>query len=231
MLQHLRPAGERRAAAARGHLAGAAEVGVAHRADHDIVPPGQRLRVALADPAGTDDPGPQHRARGCPHETSQRRPWRAGADVPAGCRAGADGAGRLPGENTASRQSPGERAGAWSPPIGWRPAREFLGGDVVRIGADAVPASGGRGAGEAALVRQWAAENPRSAALHARARGLLPGGVTHDVRLADPFPLAVASAAGPRKRDLGRSRADLLRHGPRCAAVRSRPSRDRRRRP
>ncbi len=73
---------------------------------------------------------------------------------------------------------------------------------MVRIGADAVPASGGRGAGEAALVRQWAAENPRSAALHARARGLLPGGVTHDVRLADPFPLAVASAAGPRKRDL-----------------------------
>ena len=73
---------------------------------------------------------------------------------------------------------------------------------MVRIGADAVVASGGRGAGEAGLVRQWAAENPRSAALHARARGLLPGGVTHDVRLADPFPLAVASAAGPRKRDL-----------------------------
>jgi glutamate-1-semialdehyde 2,1-aminomutase len=31
---------------------------------------------------------------------------------------------------------------------------------------------------------------------------VLSGGVTHDVRLADPFPLAVASAAGPRKWDL-----------------------------
>jgi glutamate-1-semialdehyde 2,1-aminomutase len=73
---------------------------------------------------------------------------------------------------------------------------------VVRIGADAVPVSGGPGVGTAGLVRQWAAENPRSAALHARARRLLPGGVTHDVRLADPFPLAVATATGPRKRDL-----------------------------
>ena len=51
-------------------------------------------------------------------------------------------------------------------------------------------------------MAQWAAENPRSAAHNARARRLLPGGVTHDVRLADPFPLAVATAAGPRKWDL-----------------------------
>lgn len=35
-----------------------------------------------------------------------------------------------------------------------------------------------------------------------RARRLLPGGVTHDVRLADPFPVAVARAAGSRKWDL-----------------------------
>ena len=72
----------------------------------------------------------------------------------------------------------------------------------MRSGARAVPAARGRGTGEAGLVRQWAAENPRSGAHNARARRLLPGGVTHDVRLADPFPVAVATAAGPRKWDL-----------------------------
>jgi len=51
-------------------------------------------------------------------------------------------------------------------------------------------------------VARWAAENPRSAALSARARHLFPGGVTHDVRLAYPFPLAVARAEGARKWDL-----------------------------
>ena len=48
--------------------------------------------------------------------------------------------------------------------------------------------------GAAGLTAQWAKENPRSAALAARAAALLPGGVTHDVRLADPFPVAVARA-------------------------------------
>ncbi|HEX4660992.1 MAG TPA: aminotransferase class III-fold pyridoxal phosphate-dependent enzyme [Streptosporangiaceae bacterium] len=52
------------------------------------------------------------------------------------------------------------------------------------------------------LADDWASENPRSGALSARARGLLPGGVTHDVRLTEPFPLAVARAAGSRKWDL-----------------------------
>src|SRR5262249_8774016 len=52
------------------------------------------------------------------------------------------------------------------------------------------------------IADAWARENPRSEALNARARGLLPGGVTHDVRLAEPFPLAVARAAGSRKWDL-----------------------------
>jgi glutamate-1-semialdehyde 2,1-aminomutase len=51
-------------------------------------------------------------------------------------------------------------------------------------------------------VARWSAENPRSAALSARAGRLLPGGVTHDVRLAEPFPLAVARAGGARKWDL-----------------------------
>jgi glutamate-1-semialdehyde 2,1-aminomutase len=53
-----------------------------------------------------------------------------------------------------------------------------------------------------AVAAAWASENPRSEALSVRARGLLPGGVTHDVRLAEPFPLAVARAQGSRKWDL-----------------------------
>jgi glutamate-1-semialdehyde 2,1-aminomutase len=52
------------------------------------------------------------------------------------------------------------------------------------------------------VIGRWAADNPGSAALHQRARGLLPGGVTHDVRLAEPFPLAVARADGARKWDV-----------------------------
>jgi len=58
------------------------------------------------------------------------------------------------------------------------------------------------GAAAPRLVARWARENPRSAALHARARRLMPGGVTHDVRLAAPFPVAVARAEGARKWDL-----------------------------
>jgi glutamate-1-semialdehyde 2,1-aminomutase len=60
----------------------------------------------------------------------------------------------------------------------------------------------GRSRDAEVAVTRWASENPRSAALHARAVRLLPGGVSHDVRLADPFPLAVARADGARKWDL-----------------------------
>jgi hypothetical protein len=60
-------------------------------------------------------------------------------------------------------------------------------------------AKGGTSGAADGAVARWAAENPRSAALSARARHLFPGGVTHDVRLADPFPLAVARAEGARK--------------------------------
>jgi glutamate-1-semialdehyde 2,1-aminomutase len=56
--------------------------------------------------------------------------------------------------------------------------------------------------GDQSVLARWARENPRSAALHARAARLLPGGVTHDVRLAEPFPLAVARAEGARKWDV-----------------------------
>jgi len=48
----------------------------------------------------------------------------------------------------------------------------------------------------------WAATNPRSKSLSQRAGRVLPGGVTHDVRRATPFPLAVARAEGSRKWDL-----------------------------
>src|SRR5262249_16393564 len=56
---------------------------------------------------------------------------------------------------------------------------------------------------EGGAVARWAAENPRSAALSGRARHLFPGGVAHDVRLAGPFPPAVARAQGARKWGLG----------------------------
>jgi glutamate-1-semialdehyde 2,1-aminomutase len=48
----------------------------------------------------------------------------------------------------------------------------------------------------------WAAANPRSGSLSQRARRVLPGGVTHDVRRAAPFPVAVARAEGAHKWDL-----------------------------
>src|SRR5262249_47317712 len=51
-------------------------------------------------------------------------------------------------------------------------------------------------------ITRWATENRKSAALHGGAGALLPGGVTHDVRLAEPFPLAVARANGARKWDV-----------------------------
>jgi len=51
-------------------------------------------------------------------------------------------------------------------------------------------------------TRAWAAANPRSKAHAQRASRVLPGGVTHDVRRAVPFPLAVARADGAHKWDL-----------------------------
>ena len=42
----------------------------------------------------------------------------------------------------------------------------------------------------------------RSAALHAGASALLPGGITHDIRHFEPFPIYVERAAGPRKWDV-----------------------------
>ena len=51
-------------------------------------------------------------------------------------------------------------------------------------------------------TQAWAAANPRSKAHARRASRVLPGGVTHDVRRAAPFPPAVARADGAHKWDL-----------------------------
>jgi glutamate-1-semialdehyde 2,1-aminomutase len=58
------------------------------------------------------------------------------------------------------------------------------------------------GAPPAGSSEAWAAANPRSKSLSRRAGRVLPGGVTHDVRRATPFPLAVARAEGSHKWDL-----------------------------
>jgi glutamate-1-semialdehyde 2,1-aminomutase len=56
--------------------------------------------------------------------------------------------------------------------------------------------------GSSRLVDAWAQENPRSQTLHKRAREALPGGLAHDVRHTDPFPLSVARAEGAHKWDV-----------------------------
>jgi glutamate-1-semialdehyde 2,1-aminomutase len=68
----------------------------------------------------------------------------------------------------------------------------------MKVSEDRV--AGSEGVGQ--LAARWASENPSSEALSARAHRSLPAGVTHDVRRADPFSVAVARAAGSRKWDL-----------------------------
>ena len=51
------------------------------------------------------------------------------------------------------------------------------------------------------LLQEWADANPRSRELHERARHVIPGGITHDVRHALPFPVAIAAAQGSHKTD------------------------------
>ena len=79
----------------------------------------------------------------------------------------------------------------------------------------------------AAARAGYAAGRPQSAALHARARAVLPGGNTRSVLHFDPFPFRVAAAEGATLTDvdghryvdlLGNYTAGLLGHSP--AAVR-----------
>ncbi|MBI3733811.1 MAG: aspartate aminotransferase family protein [Chloroflexi bacterium] len=51
------------------------------------------------------------------------------------------------------------------------------------------------------IVERYIAENQTSRALHEKAATLMPGGITHDVRRQDPFPLYITRGAGARKWD------------------------------
>ena len=44
--------------------------------------------------------------------------------------------------------------------------------------------------------------HPKAAALYERARQVIPGGVTHDIRHLRPFPIYVDRASGARKWDV-----------------------------
>ena len=52
------------------------------------------------------------------------------------------------------------------------------------------------------IDRQYLDRHRRSAELYRHAGGAFPGGVTHDTRFLQPFPLAMATAAGSRKVDV-----------------------------
>jgi glutamate-1-semialdehyde 2,1-aminomutase len=45
-------------------------------------------------------------------------------------------------------------------------------------------------------------QNPRSAALYPRFKNVFPSGVSHDMRVNDPFPLCITRGQGPRKWDV-----------------------------
>src|SRR6478609_10556915 len=53
-----------------------------------------------------------------------------------------------------------------------------------------------------AIVSAYERKTPGSARLSARSREVFPGGVTHDTRLLEPYPLAIARAKGARKWDV-----------------------------
>ena len=52
------------------------------------------------------------------------------------------------------------------------------------------------------ITEQYVAANPKSHALHERARKALPGGIAHDVRHIKPFPLTMSHAEGAYKWDV-----------------------------
>ena len=53
-----------------------------------------------------------------------------------------------------------------------------------------------------AILEEYIARHPGSARRYAEAAGLFPGGVTHDSRHAQPFPLFMTHGEGPRKWDV-----------------------------
>jgi glutamate-1-semialdehyde 2,1-aminomutase len=52
------------------------------------------------------------------------------------------------------------------------------------------------------ILEDYIAKHPGSAQRHAEAAKLFPGGVTHDTRYAQPFPLYMTHGSGPRKWDV-----------------------------
>lgn len=52
------------------------------------------------------------------------------------------------------------------------------------------------------IEEQFIAEHPRSRALFERERASVPGGITHDVRYAKPFPIYIDQAHGSKKWDV-----------------------------
>jgi glutamate-1-semialdehyde 2,1-aminomutase len=64
---------------------------------------------------------------------------------------------------------------------------------------------------ESRILRAFAAKTPGSRALHDRAKGLFPDGVTHVGRFLDPYPIYVERASGSRKWDVdGNEYVDYL---------------------
>jgi glutamate-1-semialdehyde 2,1-aminomutase len=51
------------------------------------------------------------------------------------------------------------------------------------------------------IVERYASENPTSRALYDKAQTLLPGGIAHDVRRQEPFPIYILRGAGATKWD------------------------------
>jgi glutamate-1-semialdehyde 2,1-aminomutase len=52
------------------------------------------------------------------------------------------------------------------------------------------------------IEERYRSLHPKSAALYDRARAVIPGGITHDIRHLNPFPIYVDHASGVRKRDV-----------------------------
>ena len=52
------------------------------------------------------------------------------------------------------------------------------------------------------VLDTYRALHPKSQALYSRARGVIPGGITHDGRHLSPFPVYVERAQGSHKWDV-----------------------------
>ena len=64
------------------------------------------------------------------------------------------------------------------------------------------PAQGSRKMSTTTILEQYVANHPGSAERYREAVSIFPGGVTHDNRYAEPFPLYITHGQGPRKWDV-----------------------------